>query len=58
MMGQLPAERVTLGSVFDKVGVDYVGLVYTKIGAVATLTHYRQDLHNSICITEHQSHSS
>ena len=34
MMGQLPAERVTPDSVFDKVGVDYAGPVYTKIGAV------------------------
>ena len=34
MMGQLPAERVTPGSVFDKVGVDYAGPIYTKIGAV------------------------
>jgi len=34
MMGQLPNERVTAGSVFDKVGVDYAGPVYTKIGSV------------------------
>ena len=34
MMGQLPAERVTSGSVFDKVGVDYAGPVYTKVGSV------------------------
>ena len=34
MMGQSPAERVTPGSVFDKVGVDYAGSIYTKIGAV------------------------
>ncbi len=34
MMGQLPAERVTAGSVFDKVGVDYARPVYTKIGSV------------------------
>ena len=33
-MGQLPAERVTPGSDFDKVGVDYAGPVYTKIGPV------------------------
>ena len=33
-MGQLPVERVTPGSVFDKVGVDYAGPVYTKIGPV------------------------
>lgn len=33
MMGQLPAERVTAGSVFDKVGVDYAGPVYTKMGS-------------------------
>ncbi len=34
LMGRLPAERVTVGSVFNKVGVDYVGPVYTKIGSV------------------------
>ena len=34
MMGQLPAERVTPGSVLDKVGVNYAGPIYTKIGAV------------------------
>ena len=33
LMGQLPAERVTAGAVFDKVGVDYAGPVYTKIGS-------------------------
>ena len=34
MMGQLSAERVTAGSVFDKVGVDYAGPVYTKVGSI------------------------
>jgi hypothetical protein len=38
MMGQLPAERVTAGSVFDKVGVDYAGPVYTKVGSVCKPT--------------------
>ena len=33
-MGQLPAERVTPGSVFNKIGVDYAGPIYTKIGSV------------------------
>ena len=33
-MGQLPAERVTPDSVFSKVGVDYAGPVYIKLGAV------------------------
>lgn len=33
-MGQLPTERVTAGSMFDKVGVDYAGPVYTKTGSV------------------------
>ena len=33
MMGQLPAERVAIGSVFEKVGIDYAGPVYTKIGS-------------------------
>jgi hypothetical protein len=32
-MGQLPAERVTPDSVFSKVGVDYAGPVYIKLGA-------------------------
>ena len=34
LMGQLPAERVTPDSVFSKVGVDYAGPVYIKLGAV------------------------
>ena len=33
MMGQLPAERVAIGSVFEKVGIYYAGPVYTKIGS-------------------------
>ena len=33
-MGQLPAERVAPGSVFNKIGVDYAGPIYTKIGSV------------------------
>ena len=33
-VGQLPAKQVTPSSVFDKVDVDYVALVYTKIGAI------------------------
>ena len=34
LMGQLPVERVTSDSVFSKVGVDYAGPVYIKLGAV------------------------
>ena len=32
MLGQLPIERVTPGSIFDKVGVDYAGPVLIKYG--------------------------
>lgn len=34
MMGQLPMERVTPDSVFERVGVDYAGPVYVKYGHV------------------------
>ena len=34
MLGQLPVERITPGSVFDKVGVDYAGPVLIKYGHV------------------------
>lgn len=34
MMGQLPAERVQPDAIFSQVGVDYVGPLYVKIGAV------------------------
>ena len=34
MLGQLPIERVTPGTVFDKVGVDYAGPVSIKYGYV------------------------
>ena len=34
MQGQLPLERITPGSVFDKVGVDYAGPLYVKYGMV------------------------
>ena len=33
MLGQLPIERVTPDLVFEKVGVDYAGPVYTKYGS-------------------------
>ena len=33
-MGQLPPERVTPDSVFNRVGVDYANPIYTKLGAV------------------------
>ncbi len=34
MLGQLPPERITPGSVFDKVGIDYAGPVLIKYGYV------------------------
>ncbi len=34
MLGQLPPERITSGSVFDKVGIDYDGPVMIKYGYV------------------------
>ncbi|XP_064382855.1 uncharacterized protein LOC135331570 [Halichondria panicea] len=34
MLGQLPIERITPGSVFDKVGVDYAGPLMIKYGHV------------------------
>lgn len=34
MLGQLPIERVTPGSVFEKVGVDYAGPLQVKYGMV------------------------
>ncbi|XP_064386059.1 uncharacterized protein LOC135334711 [Halichondria panicea] len=34
MLGQLPVERITPGSVFDNVGVDYAGPVLIKYGYV------------------------
>ena len=34
MLGQLPVERLTPGSAFDKVGVDYAGPVFLKYGYV------------------------
>ncbi len=34
MMGQLPIERMTPGSVFDKVGLDCAGPVYIKYGHI------------------------
>ena len=33
-MGQLPKERVTPDSVFDRVGLDYAGPIYIKHGYV------------------------
>ena len=33
LLGQLPMERVTPGLVFERVGVDYAGPVYTKSGS-------------------------
>ena len=38
LLGQLPIERVTPGSAFDKVGVDYAGPVIVKYGHVRKLT--------------------
>ena len=34
MLGQLPLERVTPGTVFEKVGVDYAGPLKAKYGMV------------------------
>ena len=34
MLGQLPIERITPGSVFEKVGVDYAGPFQIKYGFV------------------------
>lgn len=34
LLGQLPSERVVLGSVFDNVGVNYAGPFYLKYGSV------------------------
>ena len=34
MLGQLPVERTTPGSVFEQVGVNYAGPVYFKYGHV------------------------
>ena len=34
MIGQLPIERVTPESVFEKVGVDYAGTLQIKYGMV------------------------
>ena len=33
LLGQVPTERVTPGLVFEKVGIDYAGPVYTKSGS-------------------------
>ncbi len=38
MLGQLPLERVTPGSVFEKVGVDYAGPFHVKYGMVRKAT--------------------
>ncbi len=34
MLGQLPVERITPGSIFNKVGIDYAGPVMIKYGHV------------------------
>ena len=34
ILGQLPMERVTPDTVFDKVGIDYAGPIYVKYGTV------------------------
>ena len=38
MLGQLPVERLTPGSVFDKVGIDYAGPVFLKYGYICKPT--------------------
>ena len=38
MLGQLPIERTTPDSVFEKVGIDYAGPFYIKYGSVGKPT--------------------
>ena len=38
LLGQLPSERVTPGSVFENVGVDYAGAFHIKYGSVCKPT--------------------
>ena len=45
LMGQLPVERVTPGTVFEKVGVDYAGPVQVKYGTVRKPTVLNKGLH-------------
>ena len=56
MMGQLPIERITPGSVFNRVGVDYAGLVYIKYEFVRTPTVIKAYvcifLSLSVCFTQ------
>ena len=44
VMGQLPLERVTPGMVFQKVGVDYAGPLYLKLGRVRKPTIVKSSL--------------
>ena len=41
LLGQLPGEGTTPGSVFDNVGVDYAGLVYIRYGFICMPTVVR-----------------
>ena len=52
-MGQLPIERVTPDIVFENVGVDYTGPVYTKYGYVRRPTGVKSYL--PVCIILCQS---
>ena len=56
MMGQLPIERVTLRSVFDKTGVDYAGPILTKFGHTLKPTIVKSYV--CVCIPACQGNSS
>ena len=38
LMGQLPLDRITPGIIFEKVGIDYAGPIYIKLGHVRKRT--------------------
>ena len=52
-MGKLPVERITLGSVFDKDGVDFASPVLIKHGAIRKPVSH-QDLHLCFCVSGRQ----
>ena len=51
MMGQLPPERLTPGSVFNEVGVDYAGPVYIKYGFVRKPTVVKTYIAVFVCLS-------